>query len=685
MSYIYQVPVSGSSDMAKQRGKMYNSTELMAILVNGMDEISKVSEPKAINNRIEKLIIDLTHSEKAELLLFDRSGYKLRSKSNDTTRYDMDATEGLLGLAVVTMRPSFYNHIRSEKKYEERVDNPTEMKLKGQLLYPVIHEGKNLGLLRLSRTIKSTGNYTQNDITLLQSIQPYLVKMVQILNDEQKSVAIDTSKVSEEISNLEKSAKKSGEALNDTMLFLSNTVHDIRTPANSLYGFLDLMEEQIQDKKLLKFIQNAKQSAAFINTLTDTILERVKYDNEVRTSEREQVNSVSFFSSVANIFSANMSSKEMDYIVKIDPALPKEIVVEAVKLKRILINLIGNAYKFTPTGKMIELSVAYEKERVGISVKDTGLGIEESRQKEIFKAFEQAQDDTSLHYGGTGLGLAICSKYVADLGGELQLESQVEKGSTFYFDIPVEIKNKSLSFSPFFDLQKQITIYTNDTGSVDAMHISESLQKCGMPSENIVISDKVKKSTTHLICFEHKLNENVLKVAEAYGMKLILLEEKLFSLSGLERYKAFPVLSKNHYYDDVLYGAVSSKRKPTVLIVDDNKLNVQLLEMILEGEYCEITCRYNGEDGFIALQEALLKGQPFDLLFSDKHMEELSGTEMLKAYRELENSRPGIKPVHAVSISGDADMSAVEKELFDQKVHKPFKKDVVIQTLKKIK
>ena len=114
-----------------------------------------------------------------------------------------------------------------------------------------------------------------------------------------------------------------------------------------------------------------------------------------------------------------------------------------MKLKRVLINLIGNAYKFTPKGGNVTFKAKYIKDKgtLKFTIKDTGLGIPKERQQEIFKAFEQAHDDTKVHFGGTGLGLAISSKYVQELGGTLELESEVDEGSSFYFNIPVSRNN----------------------------------------------------------------------------------------------------------------------------------------------------------------------------------------------------------------------------------------------------
>ena len=177
---------------------MYNSSELMAILVNGMDEISKIHNAKEINIRIEKLLKDLTESELATFLLCNKDKSKLVSMCKKL-EYSIDNTSGILGQTLSQAKPAFYNHIRSEKSYDKETDNPSDIKLKGQLIYPIIENNRILGLLRVSRSIKMSKNYTQNDITLLKSIEVYLIKMLHILNNDKKRVHVDTSQVSKNI------------------------------------------------------------------------------------------------------------------------------------------------------------------------------------------------------------------------------------------------------------------------------------------------------------------------------------------------------------------------------------------------------------------------------------------------------------------------------------------------------
>jgi signal transduction histidine kinase/CheY-like chemotaxis protein len=671
------------------RDEMQGTPELINTLTDAMNRVSKAKDNEEVNTIVEELLIDFTDSESATLLIFDKEKMRLYNdngaKSQDVS---VVGSAGLLGIALLTKKSAIYNHLTSEKHYEAPIDNPYDKKLKSQIIYPLMDGENVVGVVRVSRSIRFNRNYTKNDLDLLKSIQNFLIKILHITSSNDiigSTIELDEEEVGQKITEVETKRKNDNDEMNSTMLFLSNTVHDIRTPANSLYGFLDLMEEQIKDERILSFIANAKESAEFINHLTDSILERVKYEKESSVSEPTTINTIKFFSNTANIFTANMFKKEIHYLIYIDPLIPKEIELEELKLKRVLINLIGNAYKFTPKDKVIKFSVRCNKadKKLKVSVEDTGIGIAKDRQKDIFKAFEQAESDTSIHFGGTGLGLAISAKYVKDLGGKLELKSQIDEGSNFYFEIPYKAIDATPAHLSFTDLSKHITILTDRPTCIDANNMKSYLQDLSIPSENVTIREAIAEDTTHLFCFEHKFNDDVMHLCKEKDIKLVVIEERLFSITKNPKYTHLKVISENAYYGDVLYSTVSSQRKPRVFIADDNKINVMLLKTILESEYCDISYKLDGQDALDELIKALKENNPFDILFLDKHMPTLSGSEVLGQYKALEEKYSLPHGIVSVSITGDPTITTEEKNLYDMLVSKPFNKDEIRDAFKR--
>lgn len=651
-----------------------------------MDLISQTDEPKEIAQIVEKLLQNFSHSDHAALLIFDPDEQTLLDKGSNNT-YTMINPTGILGEAFLTKSAAIYNHLASEKNYAQHIDNPKSLKLRSQIVLPIVENEELLGIVRTSRSIQYKQPYQQMDLELLSSLHIFLAKIIHILREDKQNIEpINISELNTTIAAAAEIPAQETPTPDALMLQLSNTVHDIRTPANSLYGFLELMEEYTEDKRLKEFIEHAKESAKFINVLTDSILEQAKEKHQRDSVTLTAVNSVKFFAQIANIFSADMSAKNIDYIIYIDPLLPREIKIDTVKLKRVLINLLGNAYKFTPKGSHINFKVKYNanEQKIKLSVSDRGIGIDPSRQKDIFKAFEQAEEDTSENYGGTGLGLSISAKYVNELGGKLKLKSVPEEGSRFHFSIPVEVINANPSYNKFINLKKKITLLTNYKKYTNPKNIITYLLELGMSKSNIVITDTLPLDTTHLYCFQHKLSPEILRIAKEKSMEILIIEESLFSLSKNKSLSQYNIISENTYYGDLVHSTAFWENKKKILVADDNKINITLLKSILETEFVEITTASDGLEALNLLKEAYEDSQPYDAIFIDKHMPSISGSDVMQNYRSFENSKGVSEPLFAISITGDPHMDAQEKRLYDLMIKKPFKAASIRAAIEKV-
>ncbi len=661
-------------------------TDIIEKLQKSIKDITKTQDKTEVYRKIEILLKDLTDSEYASLLLFDKEKQCLH-RYGKSKGISMLSIEGCLGKVFLTKRAKIYNHLISDKEYIEAYDNPNARKLKSQMLMPVLDDDALIGVVRVSRKIQpNSKKYTKNDLEMLHSIHSYLIKIIHTLIKKSALTIDKTSlkKTEEKITKIQKESQVSDP--NEILLFLSSTVHDIRTPANSLYGFLELMEEQIKDKRLKQFVENAKESADLINTLTNSILEKTKNKYEENLSKTVTLNCADFLEKTANIFSAKMTEKKIDYFIFIDPKLPSEIEIDPLKLKRVLINLLGNAYKFTPKYHQIECLATYDEEHatVKIQVKDTGIGIEKETQKKLFEVFTQASDTTHMEYGGSGLGLSISSKYVSELGGELKVKSRLGEGSEFYFSIPLNVTNCTMKCSALHDLDKYILILTEDTACKHARYIASYLSKFGIAEENIKISSKIEKETIHMICFEHKLSDDVYDFIEKNDVKLLQIEEKMFSLMYHDMANGYDIVSKNTHYGSAIYQLIRDSSRVKVLIVDDNKINVELLTLMLTTECTSISSSTDSQKALQMLEDAARKDEPFDIVYLDKHMPELSGLELLKQFRDYEQKKR-LKPIYAVSISGDPDVFEEEKALYNAFVTKPFSSKGVREVISQYK
>jgi len=656
-------------------------SELKRALSVKINKINLLTDNNKINEILEDLITETINSEFSSIWIYDFPTLS-RTRDSEIKQISVERKEGLLYKCFAKKQPVIYNYLSSEKGYISSIDNPDNIKIKSKVMIPLIDNDNFIGIATAYSSIKQIKKFTNEDLKLFQAISPFIIesiyKMKQNL-DETSTNECDVNKdIVKDLDILEKS-REEVTAPNEMLDYMANIVHDIRTPANGLLGFLEILQEKIDDTRLKEFVGHAKDSALLINTLTSSILDGVSEGRANATVALENVNTVKYFSDIAEIFSANMFKKNINYNIFIDPLLPKEIQLDIMKTKRIIMNLISNASKFTPENGSIEFSLRYKQKekKLHIFVKDSGIGIEEDKQKEIFEAFTQAEENTKDIYGGTGLGLSICAAYVKEMGGKLSIESKINHGSTFYFDIPMDIKDYAHQFEPSENNQTSIAILMNKNNSVVANHIARYLVKIGINVDKITAITQLKqlsRSTTHLISFENKLEGELFTYVKQNNIKSLIVEENFLSLST-DNLDGASLISQYTYFGDSLYSFINDNSIPRILIVEDDAISVTLIESMLENEYCEIDIATNGKEGLDLLSLALKSEKPYNIVYTDHSMPFLTGGEMLKEYREVEKDFSFTKTV-TVSVSGN--IRKEEEDIYDYLATKPFKKSEII-------
>ena len=636
-----------------------------------------------INSLVEEFVSSLLDSEFVSLWYFDEERMVLlRQREGEGSReLSLDVKEGVIYNSFMTKEAKIYNYLASDKDYVASIDNPDAIKIKSKIILPLIEKERLVGIVTAYSSVKKIKKFNSEDMELLKALAPYLIQILYKMYKPQES----RHQESEVVKNIEaiESHGDSKESADTTLQVMANFIHDIRTPSNSLYGFLELLESQIDDKRVKEYITNAKESAGFINELTTSMLERVSMQREKSSSEIKEVESARFFANIAEMFVSNIYAKKISYNIYIDPLLPKVIEIDELKLKRILMNLIGNAYKFTPNGKSIEFSVRYKRDTKELDVRicDEGIGIPKEKQDEIFEAFKQAEDTTSLNYGGTGLGLSICAEYVKDLGGELKLKSEIERGTTFYFTIPLNSKSEDVCCPKIQNSSVKVAVLMSAKNSFCVTNMARYMVRMGLKKENIIAVGTVKdipSDITNLIVFEHKIDEAA-EYMMHNSLKILVVEEELFSITKEEN-GAYDVISQYDYYAQKLYQFVNLKKPPRVLIVDDDKTSVTLLEKILESEYCEVDVARNGKVALEMLIDSHKRENPYTIVYIDNNMPLMSGLEVMRRVREFERDNK-LKPIYAVSTSGNLlDIQKVGKD-FNLYVGKPFKIEDIIKAL----
>lgn len=219
--------------------------------------------------------------------------------------------------------------------------------------------------------------------------------------------------------------------------FLANMSHEIRTPMNAIIGFSELLNEQVTDPRLKSFVKTIKSAGNSLLMLINDILDLSKIEAGKMIIEKTATNPYQLFTEISDVFMVDLHNKDLAMNIEIAPEIPERLMLDAIRLRQVLVNIIGNAVKFTEKGAVqLRAGVANvdeirSKVDLIIEVEDTGIGIPEQQQQAIFDEFEQTEGQKFSKFGGTGLGLAISRRLIELMGGSISVQSEVGKGSKF--------------------------------------------------------------------------------------------------------------------------------------------------------------------------------------------------------------------------------------------------------------